>query len=147
MKQKDNWKLIGHSHQIADTGDYSGHWEITNGEISIITQNDEEEEVLKPIVDALNNSGCNFYIEKDLQYEVDILKKDNARLHKEVEAKKSAYGLKPISKNVFVSWMDKQSESSIRRNRWVNGYKGDGSENFWQWEVPGVDGIMPTINL
>ncbi len=31
------WELKGHSHQIADTGDYDGHYEITNGKISLLT--------------------------------------------------------------------------------------------------------------
>ena len=36
MGKEDNtieWKLIGHSYQIADTGDYDGHYEITDGKI------------------------------------------------------------------------------------------------------------------
>lgn len=56
------WKLIGHSYQIADTGDYDGYYELTNGKVSILTQYDDEE-ALRPIIDALNNSGCKFYVD------------------------------------------------------------------------------------
>jgi hypothetical protein len=57
VKESKKWKLIGHSYQIADTGDYDGHWEITDGKISILTKDDDDEETLQPIVDALNDSG------------------------------------------------------------------------------------------
>jgi hypothetical protein len=37
------WELKGHSHQIADTGDYDGYYEITNGKISLLTKDDDDE--------------------------------------------------------------------------------------------------------
>jgi len=74
---KLNWKLIGQSHQVADTGDYDGYYEITNGDISIYTKDDDNES-LQPIVDALNNSGCIFYKDDFFEYE-------NRRLKEEIE--------------------------------------------------------------
>ena len=80
---KTTWKLIPRSYQIADTGDYDGHYEITNGDISIITQDDNEEE-LQTIVEALNNSGCNFYSHNDdkewLEHENKLLKEELKQL-------------------------------------------------------------------
>ena len=61
--EKENfneWKLKGHSYQIADTGDYDGYYELTNGKISLLTKNDDVR-VLQAIVDVLNYSGCKFY--------------------------------------------------------------------------------------
>jgi hypothetical protein len=81
-----DWKLVGESYQIADTGDYDGHYEITNGKITICTNHDDEE-ALQPIVDALNRAGCSFYTKHPseveayiLRYEVDSLKTERDQL-------------------------------------------------------------------
>ncbi len=88
------WKLIGHSYQIADTGDYDGNYEITNGKISLLTKDDDEES-LQPIVNALNNSGCKFYTNDLFEFENIIMREDikqlqaeNERLKKELQALK-----------------------------------------------------------
>lgn len=77
------WSLIGHSHQIADTGDYDGHYEITNGKISILT-NDDDEEALEPVVTALNNSGCKFYMNDAAEFENYLLKEELSQLRAEL---------------------------------------------------------------
>ena len=83
MKAKHTWQLIGVSHPIADTGDYSGHYEITDGNMTIITHDDDAES-LQPIVDALNDSGCSFYFDISALYlishENDVLRDRNAEL-------------------------------------------------------------------
>jgi hypothetical protein len=85
MKAKHTWELIGVSHPIADTGDYSGHYEITDGNMAIITH-DDDAEALQPIVDALNDSGCSFYFDISALYlishENDVLRDRNAELIK-----------------------------------------------------------------
>ena len=73
------WVLKGHSHQIADTGDYDGYYEITNGKISLLTK-DDDDEALQPIVDALNDSGCKFYQDDWFKFENNILKEEISRL-------------------------------------------------------------------
>lgn len=73
MSEKEKWELIGHSFQIGDTGDYDGHYELTNGKVSIISEDDEEDK-LQEIVDALNESGCKFRSDYKLENEVDYLK-------------------------------------------------------------------------
>lgn len=75
------WKLLSHSYQIADTGDYDGCYEITNGKISIFTK-DDEDTALSPIVDALNNSGAKFYLDDSLQFENHLLKLELDELRK-----------------------------------------------------------------
>lgn len=77
--EKPEWKLKGNSFQIADTGDYDGNYEITNGVISIYT-NDDDDESLQLVVDALNNSGCKFYQDDLMECENFFLKKDNTIL-------------------------------------------------------------------
>ncbi len=67
------WKLIGHSHQIADTGDYDGHYEITDGNISILTK-DDDDETLQEIVDVLNKSNCEFFQDDWLKCYSDYLR-------------------------------------------------------------------------
>lgn len=73
MSEKEKWELIGHSFQIGDTGDYDGHYELTNGKVSIISEDDEEDQ-LQEIVDVLNKSGCTFRSDYKLENEVDYLK-------------------------------------------------------------------------
>jgi hypothetical protein len=83
MNTKNDWKLVSHSHQIADTGDYDGCYEITNGKISIFTQDDGES--LEAIVTALNDSGCEFYLDDCAEYEAHLLREENKELHFMIE--------------------------------------------------------------
>lgn len=75
VSEQGEWRLEGHSYQIADTGDYDGHYEITNGKISLLTK-DDDEEALKPIINALNNSDCKFYQDDFLEFENSMLKNE-----------------------------------------------------------------------
>ena len=79
----DNWKLVSHSYQIADTGDYDGHYEITNGKISIFTKDDGDG--LEDIVKALNESGCKFYLDDSATFELESLREENKKLHYMIE--------------------------------------------------------------
>ena len=76
---RTSFKLVGHSGQIADTGDYDGYWEITNGKISLLTK-DDDDEALQPIVDSLNDSGCKFYQDDWFEFENRMLKEEISRL-------------------------------------------------------------------
>lgn len=78
-KEIKEWQLIGHSSQIADTGDYDGCYEITNGKVSIYS-NDDDDEALQPVVDALNKSGCNFYLDDSYEFENYLLKQEISEL-------------------------------------------------------------------
>lgn len=69
------WKLESSSYQIADTGDYDGHYEITNGKISLLTK-DDDDEALQTIVDAFNDAGCDFYQDDCFEFENRQLKED-----------------------------------------------------------------------
>lgn len=58
------WKAVACSSPIADTGDYDGHWELTNGNIVLITNDDDLAEVdFADIVDVLNNAGIDFTLD------------------------------------------------------------------------------------
>ncbi len=76
----NNWKLIPHSYQIADTGDYDGHYEITDGKITLYVKDDDNEEPLQKVVDALNNSGCKFEVDDSAKWELEAVKRENQRL-------------------------------------------------------------------
>jgi hypothetical protein len=61
--ENKKWELKPHYHQIADTGDYDGHWELTNGDISLITRDDlddfhEDDSYIKVIIEAFNQLGA-----------------------------------------------------------------------------------------
>jgi len=80
MEKTNEWKIIGHNYQIADTGDYDGCYELTNGKISFYTKDGDENEI-QPIIDALNNSGCDFYLDDSSEFELHVLKEENKILH------------------------------------------------------------------
>ena len=79
-----DWKLLAHSHQIADTGDYDGCYEVTNGKVSLFTK-DDEDEAIEPVVMALNESGINFYIDDSDKWELHAIREENKRLHYMIE--------------------------------------------------------------
>jgi hypothetical protein len=102
MSKNNEWKLIPHSYQIADTGDYDGHWELTNGAITLTTTDDhlgdEEGDVL---VKALNDVDCKWinvnedaaeFEKRLLQQQVDVWKEVAGRLYEVVVDK----WMKPI---------------------------------------------------
>lgn len=74
-KNKNEWNLIPHSYQIADTGDYDGHYEVTDGTISLLTK-DDDDEALAGVVKALNDSGCKFYQDDAAEFELKLLKEE-----------------------------------------------------------------------
>lgn len=80
MKKTNEWKIVIHNSQIADTGDYDGCYELTNGKVSIYTQ-DAEDDNLQSIVDTLNNSSCDFYLDESAEFELHVLKEENRLLH------------------------------------------------------------------
>lgn len=84
------WELKGHSHQIADTGDYDGCYEITDGIVSIFTKEDDDEG-LTPIVEALNNSGCEFYLDDSVEFENHLLKMEIETMKEEIKKYQSNY--------------------------------------------------------
>jgi regulator of RNase E activity RraB len=69
----NEWKIKKHSYQIADTGNIS----ITNGKICLCCDCDVENEELKPIIDALNNSKIEFEIDDSTkEFEISLKPKE-----------------------------------------------------------------------
>jgi len=90
IKDKNKkWRLEIHTNAIADTGDYDGCYEITDGNISIFTNDDLEDGKLEAIIDALNNSNSNFYLDEgDLPYYIaseKFYREEFSKLEKEHE--------------------------------------------------------------
>lgn len=85
------FELKAHSFQIADTGDYDGFYEITNGDVSICTKDEggDENEALEAIVKALNDSGCKFEYTHDYKFEIHMLREEIKQLNHMVENKLS----------------------------------------------------------
>lgn len=77
MSQTNNWQYKENFHAIADTGDYDGHYEVTNGDISLCTNDDPEDisesrNALHIVVKALNDSGCKFYVNTKAEHSLHI---------------------------------------------------------------------------
>lgn len=88
MINKKRWKLRSTSYQIADTGDYDGHYEITNEKVSIFSK-DDDDEALQKVVDAFNNSGCDFYLDDSDKVQIHLLEYQVEDLNKSInEARK-----------------------------------------------------------
>lgn len=77
--KKRKWQLRGHSHQIADSGDTDDRYEITDGNISFFTKEDEDEG-LEEIVAALNNYGDDFFADDSVAFELGLVKKEKQEL-------------------------------------------------------------------
>jgi DNA repair exonuclease SbcCD ATPase subunit len=80
------YEVKAHSHQIADTGDYDGCWEITNGKISIFTKDDPEDERLQKIADTLNESECDFYLDDSDAFLRHHFESENKKLNTQLSA-------------------------------------------------------------
>lgn len=68
--EKQPWKVTVHSHQIADTGDYDGYYEISNGKTSLYTNDEDlgdesEEHGFEELVEALNKTQATFWTNGD----------------------------------------------------------------------------------
>ncbi len=59
----DKWRIEGHSHAIADTGDYDGHWQLTNGKISLTTKEDADDDEFEKLVAVLNETDFEWQCE------------------------------------------------------------------------------------
>jgi hypothetical protein len=75
MKDKP-FELKSHSSQIADTGDYDGYYEITNGKVSIMTRDDQEDNELQEVADALNKTRCSFYLDDSHEFLYHVTKQE-----------------------------------------------------------------------
>ena len=111
-EKKTDWSLIGHSHQIADTGDFDGHYEITNGKISLLTK-DDNDEALQTIVDALNNSDCKFYQDDWLEFENEMLKERNKELVSEIASLKQQIAREEVTDADIEAWVDKRFQNPL----------------------------------
>ncbi len=88
--ENKQWKLRYNSYPIADTGDYDGHFELTNGDISIVTKDDisdthdREQNWCSPVVDALNELDAKWenWAYGELQYELHLEKEKLERMKK-----------------------------------------------------------------
>ena len=99
--ENKQWELKSHSYQIADTGDYDGYWELTNGDICLITKDeidvDEEMRAVNPetedtnakcvdvLVSCLNQLECKWEDWKlsDKEFELH-LEQENCKKWKEI---------------------------------------------------------------
>lgn len=86
------WKWIGHSHQIADTGDYDGCYEITNGNLSFFTKDEDIDEQLTSLCDSLNSLDINFFIDDSDKFVLKAVDDENKRLWKLIEK----HGINPF---------------------------------------------------
>ncbi len=58
-KETPKWEIKAHSYQIADTGDYDGHFILKCGDIELITKDDHlGDEEGQALIKALNDVDC-----------------------------------------------------------------------------------------
>lgn len=130
-----DWKLIGHSYQIADTGDCDGHYEITNGKISLLTR-DDDDEALQPIVNAINSSGCKFYQDDWFEFENDILKREISDLRRQMDELKVAKPDMIVPGEEEQYLIDKENHATFMRGYYacITDALGYGIIDQPQWE-------------
>lgn len=91
MKNKE-WKLITRTHAIADTGDYDYHYELTNGDIVLITRDEVDSEIGGDFDIAVKLfNDCDYKWENwkqdDLQFQLYIEKTENEKIMKFIKSK------------------------------------------------------------
>lgn len=89
MEFKNEWKLILHSSQIADTGDYDGYYELTNDNISIVTKDeiDETEHDVAVMLFQLGEYKWEDWNLDNVQFELYIEKTENSRIMDFIKSK------------------------------------------------------------
>ena len=82
------WEFKCHNYQIADTGDYDGYFELTNGIISLCSIDDDEdtERFLQKAANLLNKVGINLYESNYEGVQIDnyLLKDENKELRERI---------------------------------------------------------------
>ena len=74
---KDIWTFKSKIWAIADTGDYDGHWEFTNGNLTLISNAEMEEEDCQQLCDALNKFPGLWSPERDsAEFELQLAKRE-----------------------------------------------------------------------
>lgn len=92
---RKEWQYKENFHQICMSSDYDGHYEITNGDISLCTTDDPDdnnnENSLERVAKALNESGCKFYVNTTTEHALHI---ENMELRGVLEdlARQKLYG-------------------------------------------------------
>lgn len=134
------FQVKSHSYQIGDTGDYDGYWEITNGEISLQTNDDGDDmdKILGTIATALNDSECKFHLDNskeiDLHCECEGLKiqlkeQEASAIERE---KVLVDALKDIAYQVNYSpgssWQDIAGMMKIKAEEALANYAGEGEK-------------------
>jgi hypothetical protein len=92
MESKE-WEYKEHFHAIGMTGDYSGHYEVSNGHISLCTNDDPEditetENTLQKVARVLNESGCKFYCDTTTEHKLHV---ENMELRYKADELKERY--------------------------------------------------------
>jgi len=86
MATNKEWELKYHSYAIADTGDYDGHYELTNGTITLITRDEIDTEnpdsELEKAIYWLNEADIKWenWVEDDLRFQIHLLEEDKKKL-------------------------------------------------------------------
>lgn len=81
MTEARQWTLEGHSSQIADTGDYDGHYELTDGLTSLVTKDDICGEDAARLTALLNEIGAKWedWNANNLEFELHLEKENSGR--------------------------------------------------------------------
>lgn len=123
MNNKE-WRLEPHTYPIADTGDYDGYWELTNGDIELITKDDNlGDEEGQALLKVLNDTDCEWedWTVSNLQFELEMEKKLSiAWKQMATELYNVLKGLKITVRNNEQEIMIKGIEATERYNELLN---------------------------
>ena len=89
---ENKWEYKENFHKIPMSEDYDGHYEVTNGKISLCTIDDPEDltdslNTLQRVANALNDSGCKFYCNTTTEHALHI---ENMALKAKIERYEAA---------------------------------------------------------
>jgi len=114
-KQIRTWELKAHNNQIADTGDYDGVYELTDGVISLVCREDVCGEDAARATAALNELDVNWenWKHENLNFELH-LEKDNTKRWKEIARmlyEDVKFGFSPLQPNESLAAYDEAEKN------------------------------------
>lgn len=92
MGNKKLWEIKSHSSQIADTGDYDGYYELTNGTVSLFSKDDidtddPDHSSINTVVSILNDLNYKWYMDDSEKFLLHLKEQEVSRLLKFLEDK------------------------------------------------------------
>lgn len=117
LSEDNKWRIEIHSHQIADTGDYDGFLELTNGHTSLHIHDDYYIEEFEGLLEQLNNLELKVSnpLEGQLHYEME---------HNKLLVQELRDTIKELEKEINYRYVNAEVTMVVPESCWLHPYIG-----------------------